>query len=298
MNEHLAAESKVYNVTFVDNDLNFRFLNEIPDEKLLLADGLHLSALGVERLLQNLKLTDCAKSNLKSQHNSPSGGNDHQKKRLCTKSKHGVTLFFGKESVFSNLHTETPICIDGKKYTCNEQYYTYSMARFFNDHSIAKQAMSTKDPYQLIALQKKVECHDYQSWLPEAERILYLANMAKYTQNEAAREVLLNTRNDLLGEATYSKTWGIGASIHDPNSTDSRTWSGKNIMGKILMNIRTALCDREHSYEHYDPAAKPSRSCWFCGEQNHISRNCRHGQKVQCNSCFAHGHKAKFCGTV
>ena len=35
--------------------------------------------------------------------------------------------------------------------------------------------------------------------------------------------------------------------------------------------------------------------CWFCGEENHVSHNCRHGRKITCHNCLEQGHKAKYC---
>ncbi|CAC5401895.1 unnamed protein product [Mytilus coruscus] len=36
-------------------------------------------------------------------------------------------------------------------------------------------------------------------------------------------------------------------------------------------------------------------SFWYCGEGNHISKNCRHGQYLQCKRCNEYGHKLKHC---
>ncbi|CAC5422129.1 unnamed protein product [Mytilus coruscus] len=36
-------------------------------------------------------------------------------------------------------------------------------------------------------------------------------------------------------------------------------------------------------------------SCLYCGEGNHISKNCRHGQYLQCKRCNEYGHKLKHC---
>lgn len=35
--------------------------------------------------------------------------------------------------------------------------------------------------------------------------------------------------------------------------------------------------------------------CWFCGESNHTSSVCRHGDIIQCRKCNGYGHKAKVC---
>jgi ribA/ribD-fused uncharacterized protein len=137
----------------------------------------------------------------------------------------GVTVFFGKDSVFSNLHMNTPITLDGQKFTCNEQYYTHALASFFNDESTAKKALMTDDPYKLIDLHKKVANYDRHKWLPEAEKVLYMVNLAKYTQNSTARTALLETGDNLIGEASYSRTWGIGIPIQNNNVTKYRYWN-------------------------------------------------------------------------
>jgi ribA/ribD-fused uncharacterized protein len=275
-------------------------MNEIPDESLLA---------GVSRLLMNSKLQNRTKCNLavnpeltSTRTQSVQDKTKEKRKRLHTKSKNGVTLFYGKDSIFSNLHTETPIFIDGRNFYYNEQYYTYCKARFFHDNDAAQKALQIQDPYELVKLQKKIQNVDRVEWLPEAEQTLYLANMAKYSQNTKAREALLQTRNDIIGEASFSRTWGIGSSLYDPESLNLN-WSGRNIMGNILMQIRDSLCNKHNEKQtmsspmkqRSSQASQHNRSCWFCGETNHVSKNCRHGQKIQCNSCYSLGHKAKFC---
>ena len=189
--------------------------------------------------------------------------------------------------MFSNLHMETPIYIDGKTFNCNEQYYTHAMANFFDDHDAKRLSLTINDPYELVALQKKIQNFDRHAWTDEAERVLYLANLAKYTQNAQARQKLLNTRDDVLGEGSFNKTWGIGCTIKDYRSLDTRNWTGRNTMGKILMTIREALSEKpsgdtyahQSQQKHYNDS-HGTKSCWFCGEFNHISKNCRHGQKI------------------
>ena len=175
------------------------------------------------------------------------------------------------------------------------------MAEFFHDMEAAHKALKIEDPYELIALQKEIKNLDRITWLPEAKRTLFLANMAKYSQNSSARDALLRTGNDTMGEASYSKTWGIGSSLFDRQSMNLN-WTGRNIMGNILMDIRNALCEKQNndfsthaSDNKTSSETQYNKCCWYCGESNHISKNCRHGQKVQCNQCLSLGHKAKFC---
>ena len=306
-NKCLETIAMELNANFANNDLNFRFKSDIPDVSLLQIDGLHLTKAGVTRLLQNLSLEGGVKCSLPDENYStprvsnekPRNSEDKSKKRkIHTRSQNGVTIFLGKESVLSNLHMDAPIHIDGRMYNCNEQFYTYSMANFFKDREAAARSLTITDPYQLIALQKKIANVDHRRWEHEAKRILHLANMAKYTQNVNAREALLNTAEDVIGEASFSRTWGIGMSIRDVRALNANRWTGRNIMGNILMNIRDTFSPKTDSRSH--TPRSPSygttlKYCWFCGEENHISKNCRHGQKIQCSSCMNQGHKAKFC---
>ena len=61
---------------------------------------------------------------------------------------------------------------------------------------------------------------------------------------------------------------------------------------------------RQHQRDHHSPdrhmngsgeRSSGNRVCWYCGEANHVSINCRHGQKICCYVCQGFGHKAKNC---
>ena len=88
------------------------------------------------------------------------------------------------------------------------------------------------------------------------------------------------------GESINSTKWKY------PSQADGNGWN-------------TAKNGNRHKYQHnkasdqlangYTNNDNKVRKCWFCGESNHISQNCRHGKKITCHSCNGLGHKAKFC---
>ena len=49
---------------------------------------------------------------------------------------------------------------------------------------------------------------------------------------------------------------------------------------------------RSHTPQHHEHGPRPTRGCYFCGANNHMMRNCRYGQPIQCYDCGAYGHKA------
>ena len=51
-------------------------------------------------------------------------------------------------------------------------------------------------------------------------------------------------------------------------------------------------------YDAFVPILKPwiqTEGCYFCGENGHNTKKCRHGQKIRCYCCGFWGHKAKHC---
>lgn len=77
--------------------------------------------------------------------------------------------------------------------------------------------------------------------MQHAETVLETANMAKYHQNQSAKETLLATGQKTLGEASSNMLYGTGVGLLDNNPNDCSKWTGKNLMGKILAKVRVSL---------------------------------------------------------
>ena len=52
---------------------------------------------------------------------------------------------------------------------------------------------------------------------------------------------------------------------------------------------------RPHEGTRRGNGQNQQRGCYNCGERNHVTSNCRHGQPIVCATCNRSGHKAKFC---
>jgi len=72
--------------------------------------------------------------------------------------------------------------------------------------------------------------------------IVYDANLAKFRQNKAMCEYLLNTGDLILAEAAPNdKIWGIGLAATDPRVQNPAEWNGENVLGEVLMKVRETL---------------------------------------------------------
>lgn len=71
---------------------------------------------------------------------------------------------------------------------------------------------------------------------------MYEVNLAKYSQFDDYKSVLLSTGEKQLVEVNGKDTiWGIGLYANDPRVLDEKQWRGQNLLGKVLMRVREEL---------------------------------------------------------
>ena len=166
---------------------------------------------------------------------------------ISTKTTGNVTVFYTRNSVLSNFYMNTPFKVDGVSYNCTEQFIQNAKALLFNDEETAYSIMRAKSSNEQCQLGKKVKGYNEQKWMRAVEEAMLKANVAKYDQNEYARNILLQTESNVLGEASKSKKWGIGLSLDDANVTNTQHWDGKNIFGHVLEKVRNQIRNKYKS---------------------------------------------------
>jgi ribA/ribD-fused uncharacterized protein len=134
--------------------------------------------------------------------------------------------------------------IDGLVYVTCEQYMMAEKARLFGDRVAEAAVMATSNPREQKRLGRKVRGFDQSRWEAECEEIVYRGNLAKFSQNPKLREMLLDTGNRILAEASpLDRIWGIGLAADHPHVTDQSLW-GQNLLGKAIMRVRDTLRSR------------------------------------------------------
>lgn len=152
----------------------------------------------------------------------------------CTKTVNGVTLFAGKFSRLSNL-SQCTLQIDGRTWTSTEQYFQYQKATILGHHGIAAKILVTDDSLEAMALGKTINTAN-SIWTDRAEQNMKTALEAKFALPRY--QLALKNTDKILGEGTYHQVWGIGCNMGHNNAFNPRTWTGKNIMGQLLTQIK------------------------------------------------------------
>ena len=149
---------------------------------------------------------------------------------------------------FSQWYTSV-FTIADKTYNCAEQYMMYSKAILFDDDYAAKQILNTDDPRRQKQLGRLVKNFDKKIWTKHAYGIVLMGNLGKFRDNAVLTKTLLDTGDRIIAEASpYDNIWGIGLSEDDPRCLDQQQWQGHNLLGKVLMEIRSFVQDIENLF--------------------------------------------------
>ena len=152
-------------------------------------------------------------------------------------------IFYNARCPLSNWSTEYPFRANSKEYICVEQFIQEEKCYMFGDTATAKKVMEETEPRKMRDITKYVQNYNHYTWLDNVEAVMY--NGMKYrfsdTQARGAREYLMSTKDLTIGEATRNTTWGIGFHVSESNATDPSKWTGANLTGLMLMDIRDKI---------------------------------------------------------
>lgn len=129
---------------------------------------------------------------------------------------------YGKFSNFAKF----PIKIDGETWPTSEHYF---QAMKFLDDANRIEVRNAKTPAIAASLGRNRSKPLRKDWESVKDNVMRQAVLAKFTQHEDLRKLLLSTGDAKLVEHTVNDTyWGDGGD-----------GTGKNMLGRILMEVRS-----------------------------------------------------------
>lgn len=137
---------------------------------------------------------------------------------------YSVSDEFGQFSNFAPY----PIRLDGQQWPTSEHYF---QAQKFADEAYRQKIRKTESPMQAARLGRDRKQTLRRDWDSVKDNIMRQAVTAKFSQHEELRTLLLSTGGAKIVEHTENDDyWGDGG--------DGR---GKNMLGRILMEVRESL---------------------------------------------------------
>ena len=134
--------------------------------------------------------------------------------------------------------------VEGRSFSSMEQFMMYQKAVCFCDTNIAVQIMNTHDVSEIKQLGRQVSGYNDIIWNGVRQIVVFEGLLAKFSQNEDLKKMLLASGNAVLAEcAVNDRIWGIGLSMTDPDRHDISKWKGQNLLGFTLMMVRDRIKD-------------------------------------------------------
>ena len=157
--------------------------------------------------------------------------------KVTSRENENTVGFFGELNPLSNFY-RCYFKINEKWFHSSKQYIQMKKALYFGDCTTAIKIIMADDALECKRLSREIESFDAQAWSEVAEAETYYGISEKFKQNINLRRILLQTGEKTLVESSYDRTWGSGIQLNTANALSKETWSGTNLLGKILMDIR------------------------------------------------------------
>jgi ribA/ribD-fused uncharacterized protein len=137
----------------------------------------------------------------------------------------------GEHGCFSNFY-RARIFLDGKHWPTSEHYF---QAQKYHGTPREEEIRLAKTPSVAASLGRSRKHPIRRDWESAKENVMYAALVAKFTQHEDLRAILLGTGDAVLVEHTANDDyWGDGGDGH-----------GRNRLGHLLMRLRGELRQQE-----------------------------------------------------
>lgn len=153
---------------------------------------------------------------------------------------------------FLSLKWTIELEFNGTMYNSAQQAIAAEIAKRFNDQDGLQRIMIAESPdeinYKLADVPGDSEVNETK-WNDLTKQLLYDVNIAKFNQYPELAGRLLETKNAMLGAYIPDDNLiGIGISFDNVQSQNPINWTGQNLLGKALMDIRQKLrTDKEVS---------------------------------------------------
>lgn len=119
-------------------------------------------------------------------------------------------------------------------------------ARLFHDDDALQKIMQAYDPMNQKKMGRRVQGYVDALWKEHCLNTVVRGNVAKFSQNEKLRDFLLSTGDKILVEASpKDSVWGIGLGEESPEAINPRRWSGTNLLGFALMEVRDIIKNQD-----------------------------------------------------
>lgn len=150
--------------------------------------------------------------------------------------------FSGQHVLFSNFFP-IEMRFNGIVFPTAEHAYQFERAKFLNKNESANSILKVRKPQDAKLIGSRLPRSA--EWDACKRDKMKEIVTSKFSQSSAMKAALVGTGSINLIEATFDRFWGSGLPLNTKGMIDGR-WSGSNVLGQILMELRTELRRETH----------------------------------------------------
>lgn len=161
---------------------------------------------------------------------------------------------------FLSMDWKVDITLRGTTYHSARQALAVEMAKLYGDDAHTTEFMQMELPegirYTLedIPIEKGI---DRSRWTADIIRLLYEIHTEKFSNYPALGAQLLETKDTILGAAEPGDLLlGIGLSLDNPLAKKKSNWTGQNMIGKSIMDIRELIQKQQSALKEKSEAPR------------------------------------------
>lgn len=143
--------------------------------------------------------------------------------------------FSGESSYLSNFYP-CNVRMENKSFCSAEQAFQYTKCVICEREDAGVYVMQVQDPAVIKSMGGKV--FTTVEWEMKKSDMMKCILISKFNQNPELKAKLNATGSTPLYECTQSRFWGAGWLIDSPQWEKTSNFPGKNVLGKLLMEIR------------------------------------------------------------
>lgn len=135
----------------------------------------------------------------------------------------------------------------GFRFKNSEQYFMYAKCITFepDNRDMLMKIINEHSPAEVKKLGRQIKNYDERIWGEKRFNYMVHGLWFKFSQNEDIKQLLINTGNCNIYEASpRDKIWGIGMGEEKARTVSKETY-GQNLLGKALMEVRKLLVDQQ-----------------------------------------------------
>ena len=145
-------------------------------------------------------------------------------------------------SNFCKTHFKWKCFSEEHEFFCTEQAFMWAKAKFFKDEETAKKILAEEvEPMVCKSLGRQVKNYDDVAWEKVRYEMMLKPNIERFLQDQVLQNKIIDPRFDglMFVEASpWDRIWGCGLSMSDPKILDEKNWTGRNLLGKVITEVR------------------------------------------------------------